>query len=240
MVDILQVLSSPLGQRILGIYFTSTSLSVLLTHYSEKYLYNKYIMPYLRGTKTNTVVKPSYQQQLNQLKRKVANNTAYKQYSQTSWSTGTITAGAYGIDLPITTDFIAKSNFSDLINGDKWANHYLKISGFWTAGVTAARIIVYTAKKTGTVITNPTTQLEFGRILDPAAFSILYDGYINRQADLAVTAFHKTINLRNLVTINNLSSGVLERGDIHVLMSCMTTSTNIPFYVNTQLCFSDK
>lgn len=184
--------------------------------------------------------KASYQDQIDYLKRRVSRNTAYKQYSQTAWTVGSISPGAYGIDIPVTTDFIAKPKFGELINGDKWTNHYLKISGFWTTGVTAGRITVYTAKKTGAVIAPPTTELEFGRILDPAAFSVLYDGYINRQSDLAVTAFHKYVSLRNLVTINNISSGVLERGDIHVLMSCMSTSANIPFYVNTQLCFSDK
>lgn len=241
MVDILQVLSSPLGQRILGIYFTSTSLSLLLTHYSEKYLYNKYIMPYLRGSikKVPTYAKPNVQAQLNRLSRQVARNKPSRCYFRATYE-GVAAAGVGFSDHVITDDLIASSSFAANVGGDEFNQLYLKLNGLVDFQTSAFRIVVYRPIKTDTTYAGPITKLDMPRILDPAAFHVYADFWVNSTEASSDRGYSRFINLRNLLTIYNRSSSNLEKGDIHIQFMWEKTTTAATHQTSVQLCYADK
>lgn len=239
MTQILQVLASPLGQRILGIYFTSTTLSALLTYYSEEYLYNKYIMPYLRGTKKASYVKPNVQAQINQLKRRVNRNAAAKCYFRKT-SDPSAPVGIGGNEVVITDDLIADSSFPLNISGDSFCNQWLKLSGLVDYSNTAFRVIVYRPVKAGNTYSLPTTKSELVRIPDPAAFYVYADFFINQKETTTDMGWKRYIPLRNMQTIYNRSSSTLEKGDIHIQFSWEKTNTAGPHTTGLQLCYTDK
>jgi len=243
MVDILQVLSSPLGQKILGIYFTSTSLSVLLSHYSEKYIYNKYIMPYLRGAKSLTKypAPASVQNQLNQLKRKVAQNTPAKVNHQRQYALSPAPSGVSGANINVTDDFISATEYRDLVNGDSYTNHTLRLCIKVKPEVSAFRVIVYSPKVTSSSYAIPTSDNNLTRYPDPAAFAVYHDSWVTRQADLDESIFFKNINLRRLTTVYNGSSSTLEKGAIRVMVEWSKGGgSTVPGHITTMLILSDK
>jgi len=200
-------------------------------------------MPYLRGTKSTvgSYSKPSFQNQLNLLKRKVNQNTPSKSNHQRQYILTAVAAGITGATINVTEDFVGAVEYRDLINGDSFTNHTLRLSIKVRPEVTAFRVVVYTPKVTSSTYAVPTTDNEFTRFLDPAAFTIYHDSWVNRQADLDESIFFRNINLRRMRTIDNGSSGVLEKGNLRVcLMWNKGGGTTVPAHVSTMLVVSDK
>jgi len=197
-------------------------------------------MPYLRGTKTTAkYVKPTFQNQLNMLKRQVARNTPAKTYWQNDYSF-TAAAGVRGTDCPLSVDFIANATYRDNINGDIFKNHWVRLGLTTPNGVDAVRVIVYTAKKTGQVYNAGTSMATFIRGLDPAAWNIYHDEIYQPVIDGRQT-FVRKVNLRGVNTIYNASSSTLEKGDIRIcIVTDKSTVSSLCFELNAQLCISDK
>lgn len=209
------------------------------------YLTAKYIlMPYLRGSTKAKYSKPSattIQNQINVLKRKVAQNASQKNFIRQNL-TAVAAGGTSGSNYNLTSDFIATATYRDYVNGDKFANHWVKLSLLSEIDVTALRIIVYTPKKTGTSFSVPTTAAELALIPDPAAFTIFMDRWINPyESTLSRSGHHMLVNLRRMVTDYNGSSSTLEKGEVKVWIGWSKTSgSSTVMNCQTMLCVSDK
>jgi len=245
MVDILQVLSSPLGQRILAIYFTSTSLSTLLTFYSERYLYNKYIMPYLRGTKKAAVAKfaaPTIRNELDRLKRQVARNTASPDhFIRIVPLQGEEGVEFHRIDIPFTTTFTTDAKYRDSITGDKYYNNWIKLKFHSiNPACNALRVVVYSPKVTTAEFIPEQTVTGFVTPPDPAAFRVYYDQMIQNPNSLQPLYMQRLVNLRKTITEFNGSSNILERGNIRICLLVQNSSSQSLGFLGYQLCTTDK
>jgi len=211
-----------------------------ITYYLAKKILMGRIWSTTPGASSNAkYAKPTLQNQLNVLKRQVARNTPSKEYWQNDY-TAVAAMGILGTDIPISVDFIANATYRDNINGDRFANHWLRLGITIPNGVDTVRIIVYTAKKTGQVYNAGTSLATFVRALDPAAWNIFHDEIYQPVLDGRQT-FSRKVKLRGVNTIYNASSSVLERGDIRVaIITDKSTVSSTVFNLNAQLCYSDK
>lgn len=205
-------------------------------------------MGYLRGSipqsfssrqKRATYVKPTIQNQINQLSRRVGQNQPAKNYFRTSYTDTAILTGVGSTDSSLTNDFIAGTNFRNYVNGDTWSNVGLRIRGVIENAADTFRVIVYVPKKTGNGLTASAVKSDMARILDPAAFWVLTDFYVERQS-VARGTYDKYISLKNLQTIYNTDSTVLERGDIRIYIAWDASSTGLVHHTSAQLCVRDK
>ena len=186
------------------------------------YNYEKYALAGLRGARslynlynaTRPVVGSPLtrvQNQVNILRRTVA-----RQAPQTSnWSkiyswTTPATVGFQTYDIPITTDFIASSDYTNSVLGDFYRNKFLQLKLDCEPVVPKYRIIVYWSRKAG----NTSGVGDFAFTLDPAAFTVIHDSMVFPN-QLAGTKFIR-LNLRGKMTNYNQSSSTLEYGDLRV------------------------
>lgn len=197
-------------------------------------------MPYLRGNnlrKTATYVKPTLQNQINTLKRRVGKNKAAKSYFRVQYSDSPVSSGVGSSDHSLTNSFIGGSNFRNYVNGDSWTNVGLRLRGVCSMNVITFRVIVYVPKKPGNGLTSSLVKSDLARILDPAAYWVLSDEFI--RSDTAGT-FQRYINFKGLQTIYNTDSTVLERGDVRIYFAWDTAASGVTHNTSAQLCITDK
>lgn len=198
---------------------------------------------YLRGSYNRRMPggyeKPSIQNQVNLLKRQVAKNSPEKRYFREAY-TNTAPAGVSGADLPITSNFVADASFRNNVNGDKWRNHFLKLSGIVDDENLTFRVIVYVPRKTGNTIALPTVASDIPLLHDPSAFWIIDDFYVQKTAQVTDVGWNRVVNLRGLESIYNQDSSILEKGSIRIQLRWNKTGVAIPYYLSTMLCISDK
>jgi len=212
-----------------------------ITYYLAKKILMGRIWSTTPGSGPSTYKKPSIQNQLNVLKRKVARNTPAKVNHQRQYGLTAVPAGVTGANINVTDDFIASSEYRDLVNGDAFTNHMLRLCIKVKPDVTAFRVIVYSPKVTSSSYAIPTSDNNLTRYPDPAAFTVYHDSWVTRQADLDETIFFKNVNLRRLTTVYNGSSSTLEKGAIRVMVEWNKGGgTTVPGHISTMLVLSDK
>lgn len=201
----------------------------------------------LRGTykKSHKMVvakamKPSLQQQINDLKINVGRNKPEIQYFR---GDGAITSTGTGTEqnaINITQSLIASSTFRDLIIGDKWTNIALSLYFYLTPDLTHFRYVVYVPKKTGTSFTPASNP--FVRQPDPSAFWVLADRAVTCDPNSGgFKSIQKTVKLNRLKSIYNLDSTTLEKGEIKVLLITNgTTSASQQLTYGFKLTFANK
>jgi len=175
MASILQVLSSPVARHWLYHLFGSASLSVLLTHYSERHIYNK-IMPYLRGSKTTrTALPPTLPNRVKRLEVKVARNAPSTEHHLLNVSYVNSGSGANIQTTNVTNSFATSAEFRDKILGDSFFNKGLQFRMTTTrADCERMRMIIYIPKRqNGTWA--PDLQFAYTEIPDPAEYTVLFD-----------------------------------------------------------------
>lgn len=198
---------------------------------------------YLRGrsksAKYASYSAPTYQNQINVLKRQINKQKPAKVYYREAYETSA-SAGFGHTDHNLTGDFIASTNFRSLVNGDRWNNVYLRLNAVVDKTCNSFRVIVYVPKVTGASYNPGTTVSDIPRILDPAAFWVLADVMVDLKADLGDPSFQRLVKLNNLMTIYNTSSGVLEKGQIRMCCIWNKTTTAVPYHISAMLCMTDK
>lgn len=203
-------------------------------------------MPYLRGSlsRKSTQAKPqSLKNEIQILKRRVASVTPRRVYFRAPKSV--LGAGSPGYlyrEWSITNDFIANDNFRDDINGDRWRNHWVKLMyTSETSAVVQLRFIVYSPKKAGAAFVPPLTSEGFTTPLDPSAFTVYYDDYIQNYNSIHPHYVKRMVKL-GFNTLYNGSSdpGVLEKGDVRILVFFDNDTNLNGGQMYTQLCVSDN
>lgn len=200
-------------------------------------------MAYLRGTVNKSFTTPKYTTLRNEvevLKRRVGANTARKVYFRSPKTiVGTGSAGYLRTEWSVTDLFVADSNFRNDINGDRWKNHWLKLKySSDTAAVLQVRLIVYSPKIAGASF-NPTPDIAgFNLPLDPTAFTVYYDKHINNPNAINPYHFDRWVKL-NMSSLYNGSSGVLEKGDVRVMVQFQNITNLNGGQMYTQLAVTD-
>lgn len=239
-MNFIRILSSPLGRRILRIYFASASLSYLLTVYSEKYLFETYIMPYLRGSKGKAkYASPTIQNQLTALKRQVNKNKAAPCYFRTALAPAA-GAGTSGEGLDVTGSIASDAQYRNNITGDRWTIKWIKLSGISDVSNELLRVVVYRPLRTGTTYPLPTTSADCVRILDPASFHVYHDSFVNRSATNADQGYKRFIPINTAVVYNVTATTPLEKGDIKMIFFWKKNTANVPHNTSVQICYTDK
>jgi len=205
-------------------------------------------MPYLRGTKRGSVsqsalsaVRPAtLQNQINKLKQDVGKNKPGIEYyreqvnlSHTTepWSVETFTP---------TESFIASSDYRNTINGDRFTNHRLRVYLHTQLSVESARLCIYVPKRPDQSFEPPNNDLGFVTVPDPAAFWVLSDNYIRADDSATPRHFMRDVSLRGMITLNNVSSSVLEKGNIKILVMLQAETTGAKGTLGFRLAVTDK
>lgn len=195
------------------------------------------LKPALRGTaraiKSSTSYrKPSYQTQINKLKRQVAHN---KRELVRHTIDGTLTPAGTGLiltQIAVTGDIKNAATFRDDITGSKWRNVYMDVSCKVPSDFTGFRMIVYVPKKPGQRF-SPATQA-FTKQLDPNfAWTVADQRYTPDTMDNRV--FRTRVNLKSLKTIYNDDLSVLEKGEVVVLFIHQGSTTSYDYSIQAMI-----
>lgn len=199
-------------------------------------------MGYLRGTnkpKTfilNRQVPVDYkikalQRQINHQKPSIEN----------SLSTHTTTAGSAGYartNHNITNSLVTSADFSKIVIGDRFSNLYLQHTHVFPVAVTNARVLVLHTRRTGVTPSFGLNDTGFAQPVDPNFCTVLSEHYINLDNARPKTVKLRT-NLRNITTVYNRSTSILESGEIYMIVM-YNASTGTTATSQAQIFFRNK
>lgn len=160
--------------------------------------------------------KPSLQNQVDVLKRKVSRNTPETQYFQDLTSELIIGNVNQSFEVNVTDSLINTANFRDLVTGDKWINKSLQFHFDPHHNTGMCRLVIYQPKKVGQRFQPVGTTAAYERYPDPSAFRVFYDHSWEPTRDNELRK-KGSINLGNMMTTYNSDSSTLERGEIIVM-----------------------
>lgn len=189
-------------------------------------------MPYLRGTAKKTlVVKPqTLQNQINQLKRRVRQNTPATVHFRTN--PPAFTSGGTGwaqLTYSFTSAFVTSPVFRDDINGDWFRNLWLDLSFAIHPAMDRFRFILYSPRKAGTFYTPGATITGFCAHPDSSMYHVYHDEMINFDAD--PKAALRRISLRNLKTC--IDNTTIQQGELMLTIIYQgTTATSTDWAYN--------
>lgn len=143
----------------------------------------------------------------------------------TNWldnSTISIPTGTAVYEYSLTNRFTSSTgagSYEDLVLGNKFQNIRSVFRFDITIASPRTRVIVYWARKAG----NPTTIANFWNQLDPDAFNVVYDRTLypkGVQSSTTSNVHQFALNHRGKISHYNESSGVLEQGDLRMVVIC--------------------
>lgn len=185
----------------------------------------------LRGTRTKAqyaqmATRPTLQNQITALKRKVAQQKPETQYFRVSGThDSSTTPGVAQVSYLPTSSLISSLLFRDNVTGDHWANSYLKFKMFMEPDCKLCRIICYVPRKSGSRFTPGSNQLT--SIVDPSSFWVVGDHYLTHDAAGVHTARTFNWNLRKLRTIYDSNSAAIEKGEIVITVLTESSTASL-------------
>lgn len=206
----------------------------------------------LRGTRKrinkwyNAPRPPTLQNQITSLRRQVNKNRAETLYHRSFGSINSNPGGGLLLTNLLPTDnLITSGSFRDNVTGDRWVNKVLKLRFYVEPDCNKFRVVMYIPKKAG----NRFTPSNFCAIPDPSAFTVHRDFLMNtndrddiNRSDTRLS-YSPNINFKSRQSVYNSDSGILERGELVVLI--MTDGVDIlggkkQYEYGYQLVYSNK
>lgn len=199
------------------------------------------LMPYGR---TPRAPKQTVQNQIDQLKYKVARNKPETQYFKAdgiAQTSTTLNPEFFTISITdaLITETHGSTSFRDMVLGDRWNNLYLKLNFiFEFVNSPIFRVVVYHSALADSTW-NPSSITAH---VDPAAFTVLHDEFIQNSGDATQRkTLARKVNLRGLTSVYNGNSGVFEKGRLRMLVYVHSNAPGLPvFYCNQLLAFKNK
>lgn len=197
-------------------------------------------MPYLRGSKTTSKYSaPTVQNQIAALNRKINRQRPAKCYFRALLQPAA-SAGVGFNEVTVSSSIIADGEYRNNVTGDVYINKWIKLNGISDLSTEVLRVVVYRPLKTGNSYTGPVTQGDLVRLLDPAAFHVYHDSFVNKTSETNDHGYKRFINLGNLRTVYNGSASSLESGDLRVMWMWKKTNSAVPHDTSLQICYTDK
>lgn len=197
-------------------------------------------MPGLRGTQKKVYsASKSIDYKLLQLQRQV--NSQKPSIETYRASHNYTTTGLYTrIDRNLTNDFKNATLYSDVVLGDRFRNHLLRLNLNSSGNMKQIRVVVYYSKRPGTAFSPSADDTGFNQPADPAAHKTLFDRTFVPNYSGGSISPQMYINLKNWITIVNRTSDTIEKGELHVMVMALSTLTNNPWSMNCQHFISDR
>lgn len=203
---------------------------------------DKLNMPYLRGNKKQSKYRrPTLEEKLAYLERRINANTRAKANLHQNYTMTSAGVGYQLHTLNVTTDTINDALFRPIVNGDRFVNHYLRVNVVAHTNASIARVLVYSPSKPNTSFVPATSALGLCTNPDFEAFRVLKDTVINKPTSTSTKMHQIYVPLRNMVSIYNWSSGVLEKGEIKIMVLYHAAAGSVTCVeARTEHVFSDK
>ena len=179
-----------------------------------------------RGTRS----KKTLEQELAAIKRRVNRNTpAVYDFRQSINYAAPTTAGEYmQYTTNVTSGFTTSGTYHDNVTGDNFLNKSLTLHFSIAADCIRYRVVVYSPLRVGTSFAPLANNLGFVSHPDRSAFRVYRDVTSNPIDATTPRNLHLYVPLRNMKTIRDSDTNLIEQNEIKVLIFFQTSTIASP------------